>query len=218
MKKRKLAKSALPKKTEFSSKAKELGIAVDELPAIQAWVDEVKRQRPPELRMGTSKSVEFGEDERETLSLVASASQAFGCINTKLVTHLLTQIEAATPKRGEADVFVTNASLAAIYEIKAKDPLEAMLLTQMVTSHNLAMEYFRRSVLTDQTAEGAELNLNRANRLMKTFTLQLEALNRHRGKGHQKVTVEHVTVNQGGQAVVGELNIEARNPLPGGVV
>ena len=33
--------------------------------------------------------------------------------------------------------------------------------------------------------------------------LLLEALNRHRGKGQQKVTVEHVTVNAGGQAIVG---------------
>jgi hypothetical protein len=31
----------------------------------------------------------------------------------------------------------------------------------------------------------------------------LEALNRHRGKGQQKVTVEHVHVHAGGQAVVG---------------
>jgi hypothetical protein len=31
----------------------------------------------------------------------------------------------------------------------------------------------------------------------------IEALNRHRGKGQQKVTVEHVHVHAGGQAVVG---------------
>ena len=33
----------------------------------------------------------------------------------------------------------------------------------------------------------------------------MEALNRHRGKGQQKVTVEHVTVNAGGQAIVGSV-------------
>jgi hypothetical protein len=31
----------------------------------------------------------------------------------------------------------------------------------------------------------------------------LDALNRHRGKGAQKITVEHVHVHSGGQAVVG---------------
>jgi hypothetical protein len=33
------------------------------------------------------------------------------------------------------------------------------------------------------------------------------ALNRHRGKGQQKVTVEHVHVHDGGQAIVG--NVQA---------
>jgi hypothetical protein len=33
--------------------------------------------------------------------------------------------------------------------------------------------------------------------------MQVEALNRHRGKGQQKVTVEHVHVHKGGQAIVG---------------
>ena len=35
--------------------------------------------------------------------------------------------------------------------------------------------------------------------------LMLDALNKHRGKGQQKVTVEHVHVHQGGQAVVGTI-------------
>lgn len=36
-----------------------------------------------------------------------------------------------------------------------------------------------------------------------TYAALLEALNRHRGKGQQKVIVEHVHVHAGGQAVVG---------------
>ena len=39
----------------------------------------------------------------------------------------------------------------------------------------------------------------------------VEVLNRHRGKGQQKVTVEHVQVNAGGQAIVG--NIESPRRL-----
>ena len=41
------------------------------------------------------------------------------------------------------------------------------------------------------------------NKLSRTYATLLEALNRHRGKGQQKVTVEHVHVHPGGQAVVG---------------
>jgi hypothetical protein len=36
-------------------------------------------------------------------------------------------------------------------------------------------------------------------------------LNRHRGKGQQKVTVEHVHVHSGGQAVVGVVETPAMN-------
>jgi hypothetical protein len=45
--------------------------------------------------------------------------------------------------------------------------------------------------------------LSQANKLSRTYATLLEALNRHRGKGQQKVTVEHVHVHSGGQAVVG---------------
>jgi hypothetical protein len=42
-----------------------------------------------------------------------------------------------------------------------------------------------------------------ANKLSRSYAALLDALNRHRGKGQQKVTVEHVHVHSGGQAVVG---------------
>jgi hypothetical protein len=58
-------------------------------------------------------------------------------------------------------------------------------------------------MIPDQTFEGRRENLNQANKLSRTYATLLEALNRHRGKGQQKVTVEHVHVHAGGQAVVG---------------
>ena len=54
------------------------------------------------------------------------------------------------------------------------------------------------------TLEGRRDNLSQANKLSRTYAVLLDALNRHRGKGgQQKVTVEHVHVHAGGQAVVG---------------
>ncbi len=51
--------------------------------------------------------------------------------------------------------------------------------------------------------------LSQANKLSRTYTLLLDALNRHRGKGQQKVTVEHVHVHSGGQAIVGTVETPA---------
>jgi hypothetical protein len=36
--------------------------------------------------------------------------------------------------------------------------------------------------------------------------MQMEALQRYRGKGEQKMVVEHVHVHQGGQAIVGSVH------------
>jgi len=55
----------------------------------------------------------------------------------------------------------------------------------------------------EQSFEGRRENLNQANKLSRSFATLLDALNRHRGKGQQKVTVEHVHVHSGGQAIVG---------------
>ena len=58
-------------------------------------------------------------------------------------------------------------------------------------------------MLPEQTFEGRREALNQANKLSRSFATLLETLNRYRGKGQQKVTVEHLHVHSGGQAIVG---------------
>ena len=77
------------------------------------------------------------------------------------------------------------------------------MAAQLIAAHNAAMECYRRAMIGEQTFEGRRENLAQANKLSRTYAALLEALNRHRGKGQQKVTVEHVHVHAGGQAVVG---------------
>jgi hypothetical protein len=67
----------------------------------------------------------------------------------------------------------------------------------------LNVECYRRAMIPEQTFEGRHEALNQANKLTRSFATLLDALNRHRGKGQQKVTVEHVHVHSGGQAIVG---------------
>ena len=84
-----------------------------------------------------------------------------------------------------------------------RDVIEAMLAAQMVATHEAAMECFRRAALAEQTFAGRELGLKYGDRLVRSFAALTDALNRHRGKGQQVVRVEHVTVQAGGQAIVG---------------
>lgn len=96
-----------------------------------------------------------------------------------------------------------SATVAALVGIGPKDELEGMMAAQLIAAHNAAMECYRRAMIGEQTFEGRRENLAQANKLSRTYATLLEALNRHRGNAQQKVTVEHVHVHSGGQAVVG---------------
>ena len=50
------------------------------------------------------------------------------------------------------------------------------------------------------------MTLAGGNKLSRTYATLLEALNRHRGKGLQKIVVERVAVQAGGQAIVGAVS------------
>ena len=105
-----------------------------------------------------------------------------------------------------------HATIAALIGISPKDELEGMMAAQLIACHNAAMECYRRAMIGEQTFEGRRENLSQANKLSRTYATLLEALNRHRGKGQQKVTVEHVHVHAGGQAVVGMVGTPPGQP------
>jgi len=92
--------------------------------------------------------------------------------------------------------------LQLLHDIAPKDAFEGMLATQLIATHMAAMDCYVHVNKTNDRATHA-YHLNQVNKLSPTFLALLEALNRHRGKGQQKVTVEHVHVHQGGQAIVG---------------
>jgi hypothetical protein len=96
-----------------------------------------------------------------------------------------------------------GVAVMALAGIAPKDELEGMIGAQLIAAHSAAMECFRRAMIPEQSFEGRRENLNQANKLSRTYSVLLETLNRYRGKGQQKVTVEHVHVHAGGQAVVG---------------
>ena len=105
-----------------------------------------------------------------------------------------------------------QAAIAALRGIKPQDEVEGMLATQMVATHAAAMECLRRSMIRQQSFVGRDNNLRHAAKLLSIFAKQLETLNRNRGKGQQKMTIEHVNVEPGGQAMVGQFAATAKRP------
>jgi hypothetical protein len=146
-----------------------------------------------------------------TTKELKSLHGALGAKSQEMALHLVNQIANVVHNSSENDPSKSIAlGVTLQHAIQPKDELEALLAAQMVGTHHLAMRFLARATLPDQTVDIINANVERATKMMRTFTSQMEALNRYRGKGQQKVTVEHVTVNQGGQAVIG--NVER----PGG--
>jgi hypothetical protein len=130
--------------------------------------------------------------------------------NRKLleISDLLWKGEGAT--EGEVHGRLVRA-VEQFESLAPADGAEGMLALQMVGTHDAALECLRRAALPGQTFAGRDMALKHAHKLMSLYTLQLAALNKHRGKGQQKVTVEHVNVAAGGQAIVGNVETSGAN-------
>ena len=126
--------------------------------------------------------------------------------NLVIANHVINSLRPISDE-AESDKAKT-AAVQGLIGINPKDELKGMLAAQLVACHHASMECYRRAMLREQTFEGRQENLNRTNKLSRTYSALLESLNRHRGKGQQKMTVEHVHVYEGGQAIVG--NVESR--------
>lgn len=114
------------------------------------------------------------------------------------------QLIKLPPSLSEEDQRARIGRALDLYESLAPaSGLEGMLATQMVGTHHAALECLRMAAVPEQTFAGRNMNLKHAAKLMAFYTQQLAALDKHRGKGQQKVTVEHVHVAPGGQAIVG---------------
>jgi hypothetical protein len=110
---------------------------------------------------------------------------------------------ASIGSRGRTiDEGASNFLLSVVRGVQPRDELEAMLAVQMGAIHQAIMMMARRlnHVENIPQQDAAERALNK---LARTYATQMEALKRYRTGGQQKVTVEHVTVNEGGQAIVG---------------
>jgi hypothetical protein len=102
-----------------------------------------------------------------------------------------------------------NFMVSMVKGIEPKDTLEAALAVQMAAVHVATMRQASRLSchLCPDSYSVAERALNR---LARTFAAQVETLKRYRTGGEQKVTVQHVSVNDNAQAIVGHVSTGGR--------
>jgi hypothetical protein len=130
---------------------------------------------------------------------LGTASNAF------VHSSLIQLIEAARLPRAGISEMAVNASLAFIENAKPKDEVESALLIQMACTHTAAMTALGAFAATHGHDRSATQKASAASRLLRAYTAQVETLRRLRHGGSQFVRVEHVQVNEGGQALIGNV-------------
>ncbi len=102
--------------------------------------------------------------------------------------------------------------LAFIDGTRPENELQAMLGVQMAMTHSMALEILRRAQRVDQIPQVDSAG-SLAVKLLRTFTMQVEALAKLQRGGEQVVKVVHV--HAGGQAIVG--TVQAGAGVGGGI-
>lgn len=172
--------------------------------------------KPPKLTIEACadgvKVVSFDPTEPFALTqaqLSAVTGSVHLAANVRVFSELTSIAEAAgTPATPNA----VEALLAQMMDMAPRDTVETMLCTQMIAVHRQALRMLHRA--SQPSPNGMDVDNYRhtqATRLLRLFTTQAAALQAYRGKGpsEQKVTVQHVHVHDGGQAVVGAVSQQA---------
>jgi hypothetical protein len=184
-----------------------------ELAAARKFVEERSR-RAPRLKVSKSgdRSTIAPEHPDEIIGL-AHLMDALGTTDMDFFNGLVDQLARAAADGAEVNEKGINFMLSIIKDIEPRDQLEAMLAAQMAAVHIATMTFARRLAHVDNIAQ--QDSAERAfNKLARTFVSQMEALKRYRTGGEQKVTVQHVTVGEGGQAIVGNVTQGQREAAP----
>ncbi len=135
--------------------------------------------------------------------------KALATRNAEFPAAVVSQLAKASADNGEVNESDVNFKLPVIKGIQPRDQLETLLAAQMAIVHSLAVK-IASSLNGSLPLPQVEIQGRLFNNLTRTFAMQMEALKRHRSTGEQKVTVEHVTVNEGGKAIVGNVTHEGR--------
>ena len=144
----------------------------------------------------------------------------FGTKDLDFLNGLVDQVGNASPKSSRyleeigldswgvkqfADEVGIKQMLAFIRECKPRDPIEATLFAQMAAINAAAMSFANRLANAETLTErdSAERTLNK---LMRTYAVQVQTLQRYRSKFENNIFVQNVSVNDAAQAIVGDVN------------
>ncbi|WP_170448984.1 hypothetical protein [Ruegeria arenilitoris] len=170
------------------------------------------RVRAPDIKLdfdeGTRR-LTVGHKGNDPTTACALAMHELGTTDCRFFEGVMDQIATLGQQDSSVSETASNFVMSVVAGVKPQDETEAMLAIQMGAIHQATMMLARRLnyVKTLPQQDSAERALNK---LARTFTSQVETLKRYRSKADQTVRVERVEVNEGGQAIVGNVQNRGR--------
>ena len=135
-------------------------------------------------------------------------ADTLGVADRDAMHGILRQLVKASVQGERPDEVNLSFMISMVKSIKPMDSVEAMLVAQMVSVHVMAMRCAHHLANAQDVAQ--QDSAGRAlGRLARTFPAQIEALNRYRSHGEPAITVQNVSVQDGGKAIVGNVTQHA---------
>jgi hypothetical protein len=141
-------------------------------------------------------------------------ADALGVADPDAMHGILRQLVRASANGEKPDAATLAFMISMVEGIKPRDSVEAMLVAQMVSVHTMAMRCAHQLATADDVARRDSASRALA-RLARTFPAQIDALNRYRSHGAPAITVQNLSVADGGNAIVGNVTQHANVMVPG---
>jgi len=135
-------------------------------------------------------------------------ANALGVADRDAMDGILRQLVRASVSGESPDEVNLSFMISMVKSIKPRDSIEAMLVAQMVSVHVMAMRCAQHLAAAEDLAQH-DSAARALGRLARTFPAQIDALNRYRSHGEPAITVQNVSVGDGGNAIVGNVTQHA---------
>jgi len=134
----------------------------------------------------------------------ALMANALGVTDRDAMDGMLRQLVRASVNGASHDAVNLSFMISMVKSIGPRDSVEAMLVAQMVSVHVMAMRCAQHLATAEDIAQH-DSAARALGRLARTFPAQIEVLGRYRSQGEPTVTVQNVSVTDGGKAIVGNV-------------
>jgi len=206
-----MSKSSNKTDAKRTSRTKQPETEVVDREAIERLVAKKSKRVPgPKLKLDydeEARSLVIHVDHEDEAAGIARSMLELGITDDRVFDGFLSHMAGLGEHGQVASERATNFALGFVASIEPRDEVEALLAAQMAATHQASMMMARRlnHVTNIPQQDAAERAFNK---LARTYTTQMDALKRYRAKAQQTVRVERVTVNEGGQAIVGSVSHE----------